>query len=68
MKSFIAALAAAATVLLLSSCSSPESDGHADHQNGPNPSCLMVVSAVRKHLTALLKSHDGFVEKSHDRH
>jgi uncharacterized protein (DUF305 family) len=38
MKSFIAALAAAATVLLLSSCTSPESDGHADHQHGSESS------------------------------
>ena len=38
MKSFIAALAAAATVLLLSSCSSPASDGHADHQHGSESS------------------------------
>jgi uncharacterized protein (DUF305 family) len=38
MKSFIAALAAAATVLLLSSCSSPEADGHADHQHGSESS------------------------------
>ncbi|HEY6575362.1 MAG TPA: DUF305 domain-containing protein [Mycobacterium sp.] len=38
MKSFIAPLAAAAAVLLLSSCSSPESDGHADHQNGSESS------------------------------
>jgi uncharacterized protein (DUF305 family) len=38
MKSFIATLAAAATVLLLSSCSSPASDGHADHQHGSQSS------------------------------
>jgi len=38
MKSLIAALAAAATVLLLSSCTSPESDGHADQQHGSQSS------------------------------
>jgi uncharacterized protein (DUF305 family) len=38
MKSFVAALAAVATVLLLSSCSSPESDGHTDHQHGSESS------------------------------
>jgi uncharacterized protein (DUF305 family) len=38
MKSFVATLAAAATVVLLSSCSSPESDGHADHQHGSESS------------------------------
>ena len=37
MKSFIAALAAAATVLLLSSCTSPASDGHADHSTAASP-------------------------------
>jgi uncharacterized protein (DUF305 family) len=38
MKSFIAALAAAATALLLSSCTSPASDGHADHQQSSQSS------------------------------
>jgi uncharacterized protein (DUF305 family) len=43
MKSFIAALAVAATALLVSSCTSPASDGHTDHQQGsesgqPSPS------------------------------
>ena len=38
MKSFIALLAAVPTAVLLSSCSSPASDGHADHQHGSESS------------------------------
>jgi uncharacterized protein (DUF305 family) len=38
MKSFIAALAVAATALFMSSCTSPASDGHTDHQQGSESS------------------------------
>jgi uncharacterized protein (DUF305 family) len=38
MKSFIAALAVAATALVLPSCSTPASDGHTDHQQGSESS------------------------------
>ena len=34
MKSFLALLVALAAVLMLSSCTSPASDGHTDHQDG----------------------------------
>jgi uncharacterized protein (DUF305 family) len=38
MKSLIALLAAVATAFLLSSCTSPASDGHTDHQGGSESS------------------------------
>jgi uncharacterized protein (DUF305 family) len=38
MKSMLAVVAAAVTALFLSSCSSPASDGHADHQHGESSS------------------------------
>jgi uncharacterized protein (DUF305 family) len=44
MKSLIAVLAAAATVLLSSSCASPASDGHTDQQHGSESSAAGTAS------------------------
>jgi uncharacterized protein (DUF305 family) len=72
MKSLIASVAAIATALLVSSCTSPASDGHTDHQQGtqtsaaaqPADSTASNNAADVAFVTGMIPHHQQAVEMS----
>jgi uncharacterized protein (DUF305 family) len=64
MKTFTAFVAAAATALFLSSCTSPASDGHTDHEHGAESSSVGFNDADVAFATGMIPHHQQAVEMS----
>ncbi|MCV7424573.1 DUF305 domain-containing protein [Mycobacterium yunnanensis] len=71
MKSTLALVAAAATALFLSACTSPASDGHTDHQHGSESSSAAAADAPADHdaadvtfVTGMIPHHEQAVQMS----